>query len=536
MAQTFFDQMGDMNAMQMLMGLMPQLQKNPMAPAPMTFDTAPGNSIDRARSSTQQPAGPMGPAGGASDPSGMDDITKMLGGDPSQRGVGMYKSPEHALDSANDVMGMGANNPLKNIRTALDSLRSPPGGAPFPPSPPGAAPGAAGPFNTAGPPGAGTPGTPPTDPFAAAGPMFSPNSPTTTAMPPPDLQFPGGPPPASAALPPGAGPVAQPVPPPVTPPAPRAGMQPMNMDENGMPVREPSMLAAGLKSAFGLDSPDAMAGLGKGLTAAAGTSNGKFASMLRGAGATMGGTDAAERNTRKANLDERHQDETEGHNRVTEQQGNAKLFMENFMLPLRAEQMTANTDLAKKRGNSIEDGGTGGINAKNAPWKSTTFGKVVTVDDQVQKAYAEDMKTLREQGRINGWTDKQFEAATGKAKQTAEAMRQDLYRKHGLTPEQANIERTRGMTNKNPVDPFSLGLSREQFDKMVPPAKFNGTTGQWEGGWFVPKAGAQPIQRFKPMTSGEDTQKKRQNESDADRALQAGTPGATTPTDYSEAA
>lgn len=531
MAQTFFDQMGDLNAMQMLMGLMPQLQQNPMSPAPMTFDTAPGNSINRARASTQQPAGPMGPAGGASDPSGMDDITKMLGGDPSQRGVGMYKTPGQAIDVNNDIMGMGENNPLKNIQTALESLRRPPGGAPFPPSPPGAPP--AGPFNAGAPPGAGMPGVTPTDPFAAAPPMFSPGAPTTTAMPPPDLQFPGGAP-SPAALPPTASPVAQPVPPPITPPAPRAGMQPAGMDDNGMPMRgEPSALGASLKSAFGLDSPDAMAGLGKGMVAAAGNSNGKFASFIRGAGAAMGGTDAAERNTRKADLDERHQDETEGHNRTTEQQGNAKLFMENFMLPLRADKMSADTDLVRGRNKALDE--TGSLNSKNAPWKSTPFGKVVTVDDQVQKAYAEDMKTLREQGRINGWTDKQFEAATAKAKQTAEAMRQDLYKKHNISPEQANTERTRGMTNKNPVDPFSLGLSREQFDKMVPPAKFNGTTGQWEGGWFIPKAGAPPIQRFKPMTSNEEQQQKRQNQNDADRAIQAGTPGAS-PTDYSEAA
>lgn len=282
-----------------------------------------------------------------------------------------------------------------------------------------------------------------------------------------------------------------------------------------------------------------MAGLGKGLIAGAGNNPGsKLGAFMKGAGGAMGGRNEQEDKDRKANLEDRKQDETELHSRWQEQNGNAKTFMENFMLPLKAEDMVAGTRLKvagtrlkNARAGSLDEGGAG-AGGKNAPWKSTPFGKVVTIDDQVQKSFAEDMKTLREQGRINGWTDKQFDAGSAKARQDAEKLRQELYRKHSITPGQANIERTRGASQKNPVDPFSLGLSHEQFDKMVPPAKFNPDTNNWDGGWFIPKPGANPIQRFKPMSSGEDTQRKRQNESDADRAINTGSPAS----DYSEAA
>lgn len=581
MADTFFDQMGDENALDMLLGIRTGLKGgNGGGINPLTLDSDPMNSIDRASKSLKLPSlggggGESGNDGGfkqLSDPMGLGgapmngnvklptlgDVTKPPGftddSDMGPRPMPPTPNPGRTLEVGSEMMGAGPNNPLTNAARAGNSLTMPagplaglpgmPGGlqgmpGTIPPegqnpgagagagAPPGGPGGGIGSDYARSPqewnmnatqtqvPASGNP-TPPTLPGMFPGvapnqgpqPMFGPETPNLGPAPQVDpnmLKTGQGP---IAGLPPGAPPPTGPGGgPPLMPPAPSANALPPGMDQNGLLravlnrpdiMNSQSPLVRSMLSAFGLDgSKGAQASLGAGLTAGAGP--GKLGAFMKGAGAGLTARNAQKNVDRPQDLADRKQDESEDHTRWQEQQGNIKSFYENAMQPLKAEHMTSTTNLNNARANSVTEGR--GISGRAPAWQSTPFGQMLQVDKQVDGKMESEMKTMRTQLKASGWTDQQIDARDAQIRQKYDGVRQQEYQKYGINPDQAGKLKTMGQKPDNPVDPFSMKLTREQFDQMVP-----------MGHWFVPKPGAQPIQRtVPPRTQLQQNQKDREN-------------------------
>jgi hypothetical protein len=148
MADTFFDQMGDMNALDMLLGIRTGLKGGGGA-NPLTFDTDPMKSIDRASNSLKLPG--LGGGGGSSgNDGGFKQLSDPMGlggapmngnvklptlGDVSDDNAGPRPLPPNpgaadpgkGFQLGSDMMGNGPNNPLANAARAASSLRMPAG-------------------------------------------------------------------------------------------------------------------------------------------------------------------------------------------------------------------------------------------------------------------------------------------------------------------------------------------------------------------------------------------------------------------------
>lgn len=586
MADTFFDQMGDMNALDMLLGIRTGLKGGGQGGG---LGMGGGNPMDDIGGENMKPKLPsLGGGGGdsgneggfkqLSDPMGLGgapmngnvklptlgDVTKPPGGgsttDDSGMGPGMSPiDPGRSLQVGSEMMGAGPNNPLTNAARAGNSLTMPAGPLSALPGVPGGLmsmpgtipPGGQDPSASAGPgappggpgggigsdyarspqewnmnatqtqvPASGNP-TPPTLPgmFPGVAPnqgpqsMFGPNTPNLGPAPDVDpnmLKAGQGP---IAGLPPGAPPPTGPGGgPPLMPPAPSANALPPGMDQNGLlrtvlnrpevqnSLRDPnSPFRSALLSAFGLDgSKGAQASLGAGLTAGAGP--GKLGAFMKGAGGALTARNAQQNVSRAGDLADRKQDETEDHTRWQEQNANVKSFYENAMQPLKAEHMTSTTNLNNARANSVTEGR--GISGRAPAWQSTPFGQMLNVDKRVDGLAESEKKTMRTQLKASGWTDQQIDARAAQIDQKYQGVRQQEYQKYGISPDQAGKLKTMGQQPNNPVDPFAMKLNRQQFDEMVP-----------MGHWFIPKPGAQPIQRtVPPRTQLQQQEKGRENQ------------------------
>lgn len=467
MAQTFFDQFADGHAMDTLMGLLPELTLGRAgAGARLAANNSPPPVLG------QDPADVVGdryPTPPTQSPPMGGDIFQ---GRPQLRQMQSPDSmppPAFAMPVGEDfAQGQPESTPLPTadprpmamnatrLDTSLKGDRAGPFNGP-----------AAGPFNVG-----------PGDPFQVAPKMWGPGAPNMASGY-PGANGPLPPPPDAAALPAAAAPVM--TPPlagvPLTPPAPRAPPE--------LPPEPPSTgsrLGTALGGMFG--SRQGRAALGAGLTAGAGP--GRLGAFMKGMGGGLSAGGAQGNIEKREEMDTDKFEEGKAHTRFQEQN---TVYDRLVKQPYDLAHRKAQTEWLNARTAAAKDGTGKGSNA----WQMTPFGRVVIADREIEKQIESEKKSIRQGVTAGTKTAQQAKDEEAALEQKRQTLRTEYYKRYGISPQQADLERTRGQSAQNPLDPVGMGLTKEQFDVMVP-----------KDAWFIPKAGAAPVQRTKaPLTDDE---------------------------------
>lgn len=331
---------------------------------------------------------------------------------------------------------------------------------------------APGPLNPVAPPGmpgappifmppAGMPGAPPMPPGAGGGPT-----------PPP-----GALPPAAAPAGPGALPQG---PAPLTPPAPR---------ENPLEALKRQLLGdtgqSGRPQRGGLyDNPTRrmMASLGAGLTGLDKNPGSKFGAFAAGAGRSMGAGS-------KQDMENRVQDEKEAGEQFKEDDTIYKRMVHDpydlMQKQINISKGQAQTDLLNARRDATVNGKPGGVNSKM--WQDP-FGRQVLVDREIARKMAEEWKTHRSKydkvTNMSGSKIAERQADEDRIRKMEIQLKADMYKEHKIDPAQVEKNKTIGENQANPFNPVGMGLTKQEFEKLVPPGK-----------WFIPKDGAPAVMR-----------------------------------------
>lgn len=230
-----------------------------------------------------------------------------------------------------------------------------------------------------------------------------------------------------------------------------------------------SGLKAGLEPGSRVDA--ALAGLGKGLSAVGALRPGASAGQAFSAGAggaLSGGYDADQKQKQElfSNSSAAFKDLL-----AAQQAGDTQA--------MRAAQ----TKLFNARAQSLMTGG--GTNGSKA-WQNTPFGRVIQVENEVNKF--DQQQRLKIQRQLDSMGPDERKAAIDDMDKKADAYRQRLFKSAGIDPQQADKLKNAGVDQKNPID--TSGMAQEQFDAMVP-----------MGAWYQAKGAdgkMRVLQRVKP--------------------------------------
>lgn len=320
--------------------------------------------------------------------------------------------------------------------------------------------------------------TPPGGQPGASFPGFPlPISPPGGGVPLPQPRPPGAPGPG--ALPPGAAPVAQPL----TPPAPMA--------PGGLPGLPPGINPAALGidmernprgGIYTNDQRRMAASLGAGMSGLDKHPGSKFGAFAGGFGKSIGGGAAQDEKNREQDEKERH----------TEFGENDTIYKRMVHDPLDLMQKKVNiakgqagTDYLKARADATASGKPFGASSKS--WNDP-FMRQILVDREVQRKQHELESTFRTK-----WGKYETLSTTQKAQRDADekklqtdkqAIQKEFYDKYKIDAATAAKNQKIGTDAENAFNPIGKGLSKEEFDKLVPP-----------GAWYIPKAGAEPVRR-----------------------------------------
>jgi hypothetical protein len=326
------------------------------------------------------------------------------------------------------------------------------------------------------------PGTP--NMLGGEAPGGVPGAPGATPPPPapPGVPLPPPRPPgAPGALPPNAAPVAQPL----TPPAPLA--PPTGALPGLPPGINPAALGINMErnprgGVYTNDQRRLTASLGAGLSGLDKHPGSKFGAFAGGFGKSIGGGAAQDEKNREQDEKERH----------TEFQEGDTIYKRLVHDPLDLAQKNMNiakgkagTDYLNAKSSALASGKPFGANSKS--WNDP-FMRQILVDREIQKKQHELESTFRTKwSKYDQLSTAQKQARDVDEKELQvkkDAIQKEFYTKYKIDPATAAKNQKVGQDEENAFDPTGKGLSKEEFDQLVPP-----------GAWFIPKPGAKPVRR-----------------------------------------
>jgi hypothetical protein len=305
-------------------------------------------------------------------------------------------------------------------------------------------------------------------------------TPPPGAMPPPEAvplpppRPPGAPEPG--ALPPAAAPVAQPL----TPPAPRENpletLKRQLLGDTGQPGRP--------QRGGNYDNPTRrlVASLGAGMSGLDKHPGSKFGAFAGGAGKAMSAG-------AKTDAENRAQDEKEASEQFKEDDTIYKRMVHDpfdlMQKQINISKGQAQTDLLNARRDATVNGKPGGVNSKM--WNDP-FGRQVMADREIARVMAEKWKTHRSKWdkvtNMNATQRAQRQADEDRINKEGETIKADMYKQYKIDHQQAEKNKTIGESKENPFNPIGMGLTKQEFEKLVPPGK-----------WYIPKEGAEAVPR-----------------------------------------
>lgn len=304
--------------------------------------------------------------------------------------------------------------------------------------------------------------------------------------PPPGVPLPPPRPPGAPgpeALPPGAGPVAQPL----TPPAPMAPPMGPGTLPGLPPGINPAALGINMErnprgDVWSNKNRTLASSLGAGLSGLDKHPGSKFGAFAGGFGKSIGGGATQDEKNREQDEKERH----------TEFQEGDTIYKRLVHDPLDIAQKNINiakgkaqTDYLNAKAGAAANGKPFGASSKS--WENP-FMRQILVDREIQKKQHELESTFRTKwSKYDQLSTAQKQARDADEKDLQvkkDAIQKEFYGKYKIDAATAAKNQKIGQDAENAFDPVGMGLSKEEFDKLVPP-----------GAWFVPKPGAKPVQR-----------------------------------------